>query len=80
VKTSPPRRRGRPSKGWSRTNIRIDKKKLAAAKRILGLPTATETVDAALDAVAFRAEVLNGVDSMVAAVARHGGLARDEDD
>jgi len=39
----------------------------------LGLTTATETVDAALDAITFREEVLRGVDRLVAA----GGLVRE---
>jgi len=64
---------GRPPRGWTRTNIRIDRKKLEAARRILGLTTATETVDAALDAITFREEVLRGVDRLVAA----GGLVRE---
>lgn len=71
---------GRPSKGWTRTNIRIDRAKLAAARRILGLATASETVDAALEAVTFREEVLRGVDRMVARTAAGRGLVRDADD
>jgi len=68
-----PRGPGRPSRGWTRTNIRIDRTKLEAAKRILGLATATQTVDAALDAITFREEVLRGVDRLVAV----GGLIRE---
>ncbi len=79
---SDPSRRGpgRPSKGWARTNIRVDRTKLEAARRILGLKTASETVDAALDAVTFREEVLGGIDRMVARTAISGGLVADPDD
>ena len=77
---SPRRGPGRPSKGWARTNIRIDRTKLEAARRILGLETASETVDAALDAVTFREEVLRGIDRMVAHTAATGGLVADPDD
>jgi Arc/MetJ family transcription regulator len=64
---------GRPPRGWTRTNIRIDRAKLNAARRILGLTTATETIDAALDAITFREEVLRGIDRLIAT----GGLARE---
>jgi Arc/MetJ family transcription regulator len=77
---APRRGPGRPRKGWARTNIRIDRTKLEAARRILGLETATETVDAALDAVTFREEVLRGIDRMVAYTAGSGGLVIDPDD
>jgi Arc/MetJ family transcription regulator len=77
---APRRGPGRPSKGWARTNIRVDRAKLEAARRILGLETASETVDAALDAVTFREEVLRGIDRMVARTAKSGGLVTDPDD
>ncbi len=77
---TPRRGPGRPSKGWARTNIRIDRAKLEAARRILGLETASETVNAALDAVTFREEVLRGIDRMVAHTAASGGLIADPDD
>jgi Arc/MetJ family transcription regulator len=77
---TPRRSPGRPSKGWTRTNIRIDRQKLDAARRILGLETASETVDAALDAVTFREEVLRGIDRMVAYTAASGGLVADPND
>ncbi|MGH7526410.1 MAG: type II toxin-antitoxin system VapB family antitoxin [Gemmatimonadales bacterium] len=77
---SPRRGPGRPSKGWARTNIRVDRTKLEAARRILGLKTASETVDAALDAVTFRQEVLRGIDRMAAHTATSGGLVVDPDD
>ena len=71
---------GRPPKGGTRTNIRIDRKKLAAARRILGLSTISETVDAALDAVTFREEVVRGIERMVTHTAASGGLVRDLED
>ena len=77
---APRRGPGRPRKGWTRTNIRIDRTKLEAARRILGLETISETVDAALDAVTFREEVLRGIDRMVARTATSGGLVADPDD
>lgn len=46
----------------------MDPKKLAAAKGFLGVRTETEAVDAALDLIAFQAEVLKGLD----AAAAHG--------
>lgn len=53
---------GRASKGWTRTTVRIDRAKLVAAQRILGLATATETIDAALDAVTFREDLIQDLD------------------
>jgi hypothetical protein len=47
-----------------RKNLRLNQKKLDRAKRILGTKTETETVDRALDLVAFRHEVIEGVRSM----------------
>lgn len=44
-----------------RKNMRISQDKLDRARRILGTRTETETVDAALDMIAFRKEVLDGV-------------------
>jgi hypothetical protein len=57
----PKRPRGRPARGWVRKNMQIDQRKLDAARAILGTATETDTVDAALDAVAFRREVIAGV-------------------
>jgi|HubBroStandDraft_6_1064221.scaffolds.fasta_scaffold1794165_1 Arc/MetJ family transcription regulator len=73
-----PRKRGpgRPSRGWTRTNVRIDRAKLQNAQRILGLTTATETIDAALDAITFRQELIHGIDRLRAA----GGLTADSED
>jgi Arc/MetJ family transcription regulator len=52
---------GRPSRGWVRKNLHIDQRKLDAARKILGVTTETETVDAALDAIALRKELSNGI-------------------
>jgi Arc/MetJ family transcription regulator len=67
---------GRPSRGWTRTNVRIDRGKLESARRILGLTTATETIDAALDAITFRQELIHGIDRLRAA----GGIVPDPED
>ena len=53
-------------RGWVRKNMAMDPKKLAAAKGFLGVQTETEAVDAALDLVAFQAEVLRGLDAVAA--------------
>jgi Arc/MetJ family transcription regulator len=73
--SSPPRsqstpRLGRPPRGWVRKNLRIDQRKLDAARRALGVKTETETVDAALDAIALRKELSGGIRRVRAA----GGL------
>jgi Arc/MetJ family transcription regulator len=39
---------------------RLNPNKVAAAQRILGTPTATETIEAALDMVVFRQELIEG--------------------
>lgn len=52
---------------WARKNIVIDQYKLDRAKEILNVDTETAAVDAALDLVAFRGEVLAGLDRLVAA-------------
>lgn len=44
-----------------RKNMRMDQVKLDRAREILGTKTETETVDAALDLIAFRKEVIGGV-------------------
>jgi len=53
---------GRPRRTakWVRKNMAMDPKKLALAKAYLGVRTETEAVDAALDLVAFQAEVASG--------------------
>ncbi len=48
----------------SRT-FRLTPTKLAAAQRLLGTPTATETIETALDMVVFRQELLDGTRAML---------------
>jgi hypothetical protein len=67
---------GHASRSRTRITVRIDRAKLQRAQRILGLTTATETIDAALDAITFRLELMQGIDRMRAA----GGLTADSDD
>jgi hypothetical protein len=68
--SAPSRRLGRPPRGWARKNLNIDQRKLDVARKTLGAKTETETVDAALDAIAFRKELSEGVQRLRAA----GGL------
>lgn len=49
-----------------RKNLRLTQAKLNRARRILGAATETETVERALDLVAFREEVVNGVRRLAA--------------
>ena len=44
---------------------RLSPRKVAAAQRILGTPTATETIEAALDMVVFREELIAGTTAML---------------
>lgn len=44
-----------------RKNLHIDQRKLDVARKALGAKSETETVDAALDAIAFRKELADGV-------------------
>lgn len=44
-----------------RKNLRLTQTKLDRARRLLGTETETETVEQALDLVAFREEVIAGV-------------------
>lgn len=48
--------------GIVRKNLRLTQAKIDRAKRILGTSTETETIEAALDLVAFRQEVAAGLD------------------
>lgn len=63
-------RQARTSGTRARKNMVIDQRKLDRARRILGAPTETAAVDLALDLVAFRGEVLAGIDRLLAV----GGL------
>lgn len=44
-----------------RKNLRLTQAKVDRAKRILGTETETETIEQALDLVAFRQDVIDGV-------------------
>jgi hypothetical protein len=39
----------------------VDQRKLDAARKILGTATETETIDAALDAITFRNDIIGGL-------------------
>jgi len=47
--------------GVVRKNLRLTQEKIDRAKKILGTRTETETVEQALDLVAFREEVVEGI-------------------
>lgn len=59
-------------KGIVRKNLRLTQAKIDRARSILGTETETETVEQALDLVAFRAEVMEGLDRIAGS-----GLIRD---
>jgi hypothetical protein len=44
-----------------RKNLRLSQTKIDRAKKILGTTTETETIEQALDLVAFREEVVKGI-------------------
>lgn len=58
------RGRARDRTGWVRKNVAMDQRKLDAARRALGVATETEAIDIALDFVAFRREVAQGIAAM----------------
>jgi hypothetical protein len=60
----------RQSSTWVRKNMLMDQKKLDEAKRVLKTATETETIDAALDEIAFRRGLVDGM----RALKRAGGL------
>lgn len=65
--SDPPRRpsRARPARAAKRPmTFRLSEQTLAAAQRILGTPNATATIEAALDLVVFRQELIDGTDAM----------------
>jgi hypothetical protein len=47
-----------------RKNLRLSQSKIDRAKRILGTKTETETIEQALDLVAFRQEVVPGLEGL----------------
>jgi hypothetical protein len=65
------RRSGGRRVGWSRKNVVVDQRKLDVARRVLGVDTDTDTIDQALDLVAFGQQLARGF----AAVRRGGGVA-----
>jgi len=67
--TGQKRSRGRGT-GWVRKNVVMDQRKLDTARRVLGVATETDAIDLALDLVAFRHELVQGI----AAVRRAGGI------
>lgn len=56
--------------GVVRKNLRLTQEKIDRAKRILGTRTETETIEQALDLVAFRQEMLEGIER----IAESGGI------
>lgn len=58
-----------------RKNLRLSQAKIDRAKRILGTKTETETIEQALDLVAFRSEVVSGLESLAGSQ-----LVRDPDE
>lgn len=61
----PSMRRGRPPERKVSKTYRLTPSKLAAAQRILGATTATETIETALDMVVFREELVAGTRAML---------------
>lgn len=51
-----------PKSGVVRKNLRLTQDKIDRAKKILGTRTETETIEQALDLVAFRKEVVEGLE------------------
>ncbi|HEX6535016.1 MAG TPA: hypothetical protein VF041_10480 [Gemmatimonadaceae bacterium] len=60
----------------ARKNMDMDVAKLEAARRVLGTSTDTETVDQALDLVAFHGEVFDALDRLAAAGGIESALER----
>lgn len=58
-----------------RKNLRLDQAKIDRAKKILGTKTETETIEQALDLVAFRDEVVSGLESLAGS-----GILNDPDE
>jgi hypothetical protein len=56
--------------GCVRKNVVLDQRKLDVAGRAVGVDTETEAIDQALDFVAFRTELADGL----AAIRRSGGI------
>lgn len=56
-----------------RKNLRLTQAKVDRARRILGTETETETIEQALDLVAFREEVIQGVRRLAGTHSLHDG-------
>ena len=63
--------------GVVRKNLRLTQKKIDRARKILGTTTETETIEEALDLVAFRREVVAGIER-VAGTAAIRDIAEDD--
>ncbi|MGH7518989.1 MAG: hypothetical protein ACREOC_16245 [Gemmatimonadales bacterium] len=61
----PKTRRARASERKVSRTYRLNLSKLAAAQRILGAATATETIETALDMIVFRNELVAGTRAML---------------
>jgi DnaJ-class molecular chaperone len=57
---------------FKRKNYYLDEAKIRRARRILGAKTETETIDAALDLVVFKREILRSLEK----VAGKGGVQK----
>lgn len=53
-----------PNEPARKKNVRLHQSKIDAARAILGTTTETETIEAALDLVVFRSELVEGVRAM----------------
>jgi hypothetical protein len=58
-----------------RKNLRLNQAKIDRAKKILGTKTETETIEQALDLVAFRDEVVAGLENLAGS-----GILKDPDE
>jgi hypothetical protein len=61
-----------------RKNLRLSQAKLNRARRLLGTATETETVEQALDLVAFRHEAIEGVRRMAGTKSIRDVFAEDQ--
>lgn len=61
-----------------RKNLRLSQAKLNRARRLLGTATETETVEQALDLVAFRHEAVEGVRRMAGSESIYDIFGADE--
>jgi hypothetical protein len=64
--------------GIVRKNLRLTQEKIDRARKILGTRTETETIEQALDLVAFRQEVVEGIDRIAGTGALRDIFADDE--